>query len=311
MTQHNNLTPPIRQTHPLHPDVGRWLEALDQQGRSRHTLAAYRRALSHFIQWDERTYGSAFNPGSIIPRDVRDWKGYQQTVEQAAPATINQRLVALTRFFAWAVNQGLTRLNPAEATGSLHLPVREAKGLPNKDLRRLLRAVHSSGHFRDIAIVEVLAGTGLRVGELLALQVGDLELGERSGKLTVRQGKHGGYRAVPLTREVRAALSAYLQHCAERDQRGTGLWVGIRGELSHRSSVVRLLNKYAYQAGIEEFNPHALRHTFATRYLEANPGDLRGLAALLGHANLNTVMHYTEPRLEDLAERMERVGLEE
>jgi site-specific recombinase XerD len=71
--------------------------------------------------------------------------------------------------------------------------------------------------------------------------------------------------------------------------------------------VVRLLNKYAYQAGIEAFSPHVLRHTFASRYLEANPGDLRGLAALLGHANLNTVMIYTEPRLEDLAERMERV----
>ena len=142
---------------------------------------------------------------AIIPRDVRDWKSYQQTVEKASPATINQRLVALTRFFAWAVKQGLARENPAADAGGLHLPVREAKGLPNRDLRRLLRAVHASGNLRDIAIVEVLAGTGLRVGELLALQVGDVELGERSGKLTVRKGKHGGYREVPLTREVRAA----------------------------------------------------------------------------------------------------------
>jgi site-specific recombinase XerD len=77
--------------------------------------------------------------------------------------------------------------------------------------------------------------------------------------------------------------------------------------LSNRSSVVRILDKYAYQAQIDHVNPHALRHTFATRYLEANPDDLRGLAALLGHANLNTVMIYTEPRLDDLAERMERL----
>ena len=65
-----------------------------------------------------------------------------------------------------------------------------------------------------------------------------------------------------------------------------------RGELSHRGSVVRLLNKYAYQAGIEIFNPHALRHTFASRYLEVNPSDLRGLAALLGHTDLKPVMIY-------------------
>ena len=74
-------------------------------------------------------------------------------------------------------------------------PCGKPRDCPNRDLRRLLRAVHASGNLRDIAIVEVLAGTGLRVGELLALQVGDVEIGERSGKLTVRKGKHGGYRA--------------------------------------------------------------------------------------------------------------------
>ena len=141
------------------------------------------------------------------------------------------------------------------------------------------------------------------------MQVGDVEIGERSGKLTVRQGKHGGYRDVPLTREVRAALSAYLEQYPDAKP-DAPLWLGTRGELSHRSSVVRLLNKYAYQAGIEAFNPHALRHTFASSLPGSEPRRLRGLAALLGHANLNTVMIYTEPRLEDLAERMERVELE-
>ncbi len=309
MTQHNNWTSQISRNQPLQPDIHQWLEALEGQGRSSHTLAAYRRALMHFIQWNETTYGSAFEVAAIMPRDVRDWKSYQQTVEKASPATINQRLVALTRFYAWAVKQGLARENPAQDVGSLHLPMRQAKGLPNRDLRRLLRAVHASGNVRDIAIVEVLAGTGLRVGELLALKVDDVAISERSGKLTVRKGKHGGYREVPLTREVRAALSAYLEHHSD-ERTDAPLWLGTRGELSHRSSMVRLLNKYAYQAGIDEFNPHALRHTFATCYLDVNPGDLRGLAALLGHAHLNTVMIYTEPRLEDLAERMERVDLE-
>ena len=78
--------------------------------------------------------------------------------KKASPATTNQRLVALTRFFAWAVKEDLARENPAQDAGSLHLPVREAKGLPNRDLRRLLRAVHASGNVRDIAIVEVLTG---------------------------------------------------------------------------------------------------------------------------------------------------------
>ena len=77
--------------------------------------------------------------------------------------------------------------------------------------------------------------------------------------------------------------------------------------MSHRSSVTRMLEKYSIQAGIERVNPHALRHTFATRYLNANPSDLRGLARLLGHTSLDTVMIYTEPSLDDLSARMERV----
>lgn len=66
--------------------------------------------------------------------------------------------------------------------------------------------------------------------------------------------------------------------------------------------------KYARAAGLERVTPHVCRHTFATRYLEANPGDIRGLAALLGHASLNTVLIYTEPTEEDLLRRVERMG---
>jgi site-specific recombinase XerD len=71
--------------------------------------------------------------------------------------------------------------------------------------------------------------------------------------------------------------------------------------------VLRILDKYTIAANLPAIGPHVLRHTFATRYLKANPGDLRGLAALLGHTSLNTVMIYTEPTLADLADRMEKV----
>jgi site-specific recombinase XerD len=70
---------------------------------------------------------------------------------------------------------------------------------------------------------------------------------------------------------------------------------------------MRILNKYTLLVGLERISPHTLRHTFATRYLKANKGDLRGLVRLLGHVSLNTVMIYTKPDMEDLAERMERV----
>ncbi len=292
----------------MHPTVEAWLANLHRQGKSEHTIAAYARGLAHFARWSEQTYGEPLDPARVIPRDVRDWLAYQQTVEKARPATINQRLTALKRFFAWAVRVGHARSDPTADISGLRLPQRRPKALSEKEVRRLLRAVHAAGNARDIAMVEVLLGTGIRVGELLALCVGDVVIHERSGVLTVRRGKHGQYRQVPLTAPVRKALAAYLEAHPERENPDAPLWWGQRGPLKDRSAVLRILRKYALPAGLEDFGPHTLRHTFATRYLAANPGDVRGLAALLGHASLNTVMVYTEPRLEDLAERMERVG---
>lgn len=163
----------------------------------------------------------------------------------------------------------------------------------------MLRIVHACGSLRDIAVVELLGGAGLRVG--------DLEIKERSGCVTVRRGKHGGYREVPLTTDVRQALQDYLKEHPGKDDPDADLWLGQRGTFKDRSTVLRVLEKYALAVRLPAFAPHALRHPFASLYLKANPGDVRGLAALLGHVSLNTVMIYTEPRLGDLAERMERV----
>jgi len=160
-----------------------------------------------------------------------------------------------------------------------------------------------------VAILEVFLGTGLRVGELLALRRGDIVLKERASVLTVRRGKGGGMRRVPLTAEVRKAVQAYLERLAVPLNDDAPLWQGARGPLHDPSAINRLLAKYAHLAKIDGLSPHTLRHTFATRYLEANPSDLRGLASLLGHSSLNTVMIYTEPTEEDLLDRMEQMGV--
>jgi site-specific recombinase XerD len=285
------------------------LEKLYKEGKSVHTIAAYRRALAHFLHWHDLAYeGSTFDLGSILPRDIRDWKAQQQRVEKASPASINQRLVALKQFFDWAQQRELCRTNPAQHIPALRLDHSKPQALKTPALRRLLRAAQAE--IRDYAMLEVLIGTGLRVHELLDLKLGDVELHERSGKVIVRHGKRGHYREIPLMLDCRQALQAYLEteHPQPQDP-DNPLWFGKKGPLSHRSSVMRMLQKYGTLVGIENLHPHQLRHTFASRYLKANPDDLRGLARLLGHANLNTVMIYTEPDMDDLAERMERMEL--
>lgn len=284
-----------------------WLIYLEKQGRTPHTVQAYRRALVHFMEWNRTTFGEEFKPAAIIPRDVRDWQSYQRKVERAAPSTINQRLVALSRFFAWATAQGLADVDPTTEVSCIKLTARQPKGLSARNVRRLLRTVHSSRHCRDIALIEVMLGTGIRVGELIDLRVGDVTIRDRSGVLIVREGKHGSYREIPLTHEVREALRRYLDRHPQRDEPDAALWLSGHGPLRNRSGILRILDRYAGQAGVDQpVSPHRLRHTFATRYLQANPDDVRGLAALLGHSSLDTVMVYTQPTLQDLAWRMER-----
>ena len=107
---------------------------------------------------------------------------------------------------------------------------------------------------------------------------------------------------------MRYTLNAYLEEQPRKKDADAPLWLGIRGELRHRSSIFRILNKYTKMADLPNMGPHTLRHTFAYQYLQANPDDIRGLAVLLGHSNINTVMIYTQPSLEDLNQRMERVS---
>jgi site-specific recombinase XerD len=306
VTHENKFRNAVNMSQTVEMLSNRWLEYLSQQGRSHYTMTAYRRGLRHLIQWSEHTYQEDFEVAAMTPRDFENWKIYQIRTQRSAPATINQRLVAVSSFFDWCIEAKIIASHSARSTQAFRLEKHKPRSIPKNQLNRLLRAVHREGNRRDIAIIEVLAGTGIRVSELLALHIGDLiDRDKRSAHVIVRQGKQGNYRTVPLTKMSRQAIIAYLEQHPHRHHPDTLLWMGRKGALTQSSSVLRLLDKYCIQAKIEKITPHQLRHTFATRYLQKNPGDLRGLAALLGHRDLNSVMLYTEPSLDDLAQRME------
>jgi integrase/recombinase XerC len=180
------------------------------------------------------------------------------------------------------------------------------KALSNLELRRLLREAHKSGKARDIAIIETLANTGLRVGELAKLTVADAEISERKGTVTVRSGKGAKYRQVPLNGDARRAISSYLQvrsHSAE-----SGLFLGQRDEPLTPSAIWRVVKKYGQRAGLS-ISPHTLRHTFGTRLVRAGGIDLVTVAAMMGHESLDTTAIYTQPTAEDMAEAVETLAV--
>jgi len=279
-----------------------YIADLERQGKRTATRKHYLDDLTQFARWVRTTSGEPFVPQQLIHRDVVDYLAHLRTVRKAKPSTVNRRLAALRSYARWLQATGVIAGDPTRDVRGVRQTPRGPRSLTAAELRLLLRQVDKRGNRLHVAVLTLLARTGLRVGELCALTTTDIELNERKGKVIVRQGKGGRYREVPLNAEARRALRAYLEVRPTVPERA--LFIGERGPLT-TNGVYWLVRKYAERAGLEPIGPHVLRHTFATRYLAANQGDLVGLARLLGHESLNTVAIYTQPTLEDLSERVE------
>lgn len=181
------------------------------------------------------------------------------------------------------------------------------KSLDRKQWNRLQRSLERARGtqvVRDRCIVLLLYHTGLRAGELAAVRLDDITLGERSGQVNVRRGKGIKARRVPLNADVRGAIRDYLQvrPTSEKQQ----LFVGQRGEPLSAHAIYDVVVKYACQAGLDGVSPHTLRHTFARALLAAGT-PLTDVADLLGHSSLDTTRLYTKASESDLAAAVARL----
>jgi site-specific recombinase XerD len=168
--------------------------------------------------------------------------------------------------------------------------------LDARDLGRLINAVDGPqwSAKRDVALINVMARAGLRVSEAIALKVGDVELGPRSGTLLVREGKGLKERTLALSAEARAALKTYLQ--MRPKVAGDLLFLSRTHRALDPRDVQRMVSEAARRAGMKyTVTPHTLRHSFATRFLAKNQGDIATLATILGHANISTTARYLHP----------------
>lgn len=259
------------------------------------TRARYGAALVAFQVWYGQSYSEEPDARLLTNEEVRDYRAYLTSVKGYQAATVNLYLAplrAIVRSLGHNLKvPGVAQVRPAVAA------------LDGRGLGRLLAALEGPDwqDLRNVALVNVLARAGLRISEALALELADVDLRPRSGDLLVRQGKGSKQRTVPLAVEARQALTAYL---AVRPAATTPAVFISRTWRRLEPRAVQLLLAEAAERGRvgQRVTPHLLRHTFATRFLERNGGDIATLARLLGHSNIQTTTRYLHPSRERLAE---------
>lgn len=270
------------------------------QDFSPNTLKALKSDLGHFLLWYIGSNAEPFIFNRFKDSDVLNYKLKCQQLGHA-PSTINRRLTHLRMLGAFFLKEGRIPKNMAKDVKSLPVQRLAPKRLEPSGLKKMLKEAEIRENIRDQLILSMLAGAGFRVSELAALRMQDVDITDRKGHVTVRYGKGGKTREVPLKQEIRLLFNKYIAEHQPTDK----VFLGQRGALTV-FAFTKIVEFYAKKAGIK-CHPHQLRHTFSYNYLAYTQNDLVGLAQILGHSNLSTTAIYTQNRLEDLQGKVEGI----
>lgn len=291
---------------PAKPDladaVAAWRDWLSTERRaSRHTADAYARDFAAFLQFLCGHIGEEPSLEALRTLTAADFRSYlaHRGDEGLARSSMARAMSTLRNAFRFLDRAGLVS-NPALATVKTpRLPKSVPKALAADDALATIREASGLQEepwmaARDEALLLLLYGCGLRLGEALALTCGDLRaLSSHAGDTLRVLGKGRKERIVPVLPVVREALIAYRKQCPFTANATAPLFVGARGRRLNPGVVQRQVRKLRALLGLAETaTPHALRHSFATHLL-AKGGDLRTIQELLGHASLSTTQRYT------------------
>lgn len=265
---------------------------------SPHTLAAYRRDLTSFAAYMREQAIDA--PAAVDALHVRQFAAAQYRQGLSA-RSIARRLSALRTFFAHEVSEGRLTNNPAVNVQAPKPARRLPKALDADQVAKLLElSAEDAVTVRDRAMFELLYSSGLRLAELVGLDLIDIDLADATVRVT---GKGSKSRILPVGRKAIEAIREWLlvrRSLCPADE--TALIVSTRGRrLAPRSVQVRLKAWSRRQALPVHVHPHMLRHSFASHLLESS-GDLRAVQELLGHASLSTTQVYTHLDFQHLAQ---------
>lgn len=272
--------------------------AVFEAGLSEKTLAAYGDDLGQYLDFLEKQDITA--AADILFEDVLDHLGTLQA-EGLSPRSAARHLSAIRRFHHFLVDEGMCEANVTGLAETPHLTRRLPRCLSADEVERLLDApdLSTPEGVRDAALLEIFYACGLRISELAALPLKHVNLEE--GNVRVH-GKGSKYRLVPLGRKAQEKVRTWLALRAAWARRDGALFLGPSGRRLGRTTVWRLVKRYALAANIpQNVTPHMLRHSFATHLLD-HGADLRAVQEMLGHADIGTTQIYTHVSAERLSQ---------
>jgi integrase/recombinase XerC len=287
----------------LHPEVAAlaaaWLDWLAHEKRQAGaTVKAYRTDLDGFVAFCAQHLGEAPGPDTLVCLRTADFRAWlAERHRQGLARTSTARALAALRSFYRYLDREHGRHNPAlKALRSPRLPRHLPRPLSADQASQLLGAAPAASldwiARRDAALLLLLYGAGLRIGEALALERAAVGRDPAGLLQLLITGKGGRQRLVPVLPVIAAAIGDYLAVCPYQEPAGP-LFLGARGKRLQAPIVRRLMQELRRRLGLpESATPHALRHSFATHLL-AGGADLRTIQELLGHASLSTTQGYT------------------
>ncbi len=275
-----------------------------EKAYSENTRVAYKNDLGQFLSFLSRR----------VELGVIDWGGVKRdhlvayilhlkTEREYASTTVARKVAAIKSFFHFLVAEGFIKDDPTATLDSPRVKKYLPRAISQEDVEKLLDAASKKDTprgLRDRAILELLYASGMRVSELVALNVSDVDLASASVRCF---GKGGRERVIPVYQRAVEAVETYLNkgriHLL-RDPEQKALFLNQRGKRLTRQGLWLIVKGYVKEAGLSiTVTPHTLRHSFATHMLRGG-ADLRNVQELLGHANIATTQVYTQVSNERL-----------
>lgn len=273
---------------------------LDQQralkGAAENTLTAYRGDVTEFLAFMSVHHGGTKGLGALAKITVSDMRSWMARTRSAdvGPRSLARKLSAVKAFYRWLAEREGFEATAVLSTRAPKFTKKLPRPLAIDAARELIDCVEMQGRdpwvgARDVAVLTLLWGCGLRISEALGLTGADAPLPDVL-RIT---GKGGKERVVPVLPAARNAVEAYLRACPHPREAKAPLFRGVRGGALSPGAIQKVMASARMQLGLPaSATPHAMRHSFATHLLDAG-GDLRAIQELLGHASLSTTQAYT------------------